>query len=68
MPPGMDGLETFKNILEVRPHQRAILISGYADSDRVRQAQQLGAGAFIKKPYTMESIASAIKNELEKTT
>ena len=61
----MDGLETYKKILEIRPEQKALVISGYAESDRVRQVQQLGAGPFIKKPYSLETIGLAIKNELK---
>ena len=60
----MDGLETYKKIIEIRPEQKAIVASGFSESDRVRQAQQLGAGAFIKKPYSLETIGLAIKNAL----
>lgn len=66
MDPGIDGLETYKRILEIRPHQKAVVASGYAETDRVKQAQQLGAGRYIKKPYTVETIAVAVREELEK--
>jgi len=29
-------------------------------------AQELGAGKYIKKPYTLEKIGVAVKKELEK--
>lgn len=64
MDPGMDGLETYKRILEFRPHQKAVVASGFAETDRVRQAQKLGAGRYVKKPYTLEALAVAIKSEL----
>jgi DNA-binding response OmpR family regulator len=38
--------------------------SGYAETDRVKQAQQLGADQYVKKPFTLETLAVAIKNEL----
>lgn len=66
MDPGMDGLDTYKNILKLYPDQKAIIASGYAESERVKEAQKLGAGAYIKKPYTLEKIGLTIKNELSK--
>ncbi|MCP4686499.1 MAG: PAS domain S-box protein [Desulfobacterales bacterium] len=64
MEPGIDGLETYERIVRVRPGQKAIITSGFAESDRVKEAQRLGAGAYIKKPYMMENIGLAVRNEL----
>jgi PAS domain S-box-containing protein len=66
MDPGMDGLDTYKEILKVHPVQKAIIASGFSETDRVKEAQRLGAGAYIKKPYTLEKIGMAVKAELEK--
>jgi PAS domain S-box-containing protein len=66
MDPGMDGYETYKKILNVYPHQKAIIASGFAENDRVRETQKLGAGQYIKKPYTIENVGLAVKNELKK--
>jgi len=66
MNPGIDGLETYKRILELHPGQKAIIASGYSETDRVKEAQRLGAGKYIKKPYTLEKIGLAVKKELEK--
>jgi signal transduction histidine kinase/CheY-like chemotaxis protein len=65
MEPGMDGLETYKRILESKPTQKAIIASGYSETDRVKEVQRLGAGQYIKKPYTLEKIGIAVKKELE---
>jgi two-component system, cell cycle sensor histidine kinase and response regulator CckA len=65
MDPGMDGLDTYRKILEIHPRQKAIIVSGYSESDRVHQAQALGAGAYVKKPYTLEKLGQAVKKELE---
>jgi len=64
MDPGIDGLETYKRILEFHPGQKAIITSGFSETDRVKEAQRLGAGKYIKKPYTLEKIGMAVKNEL----
>ena len=66
MAPGIDGLETYQRIKKIHPDQRAIIASGYSESDKVKQAQALGAGQYIRKPYSMQNIAAAIRDELEK--
>lgn len=66
MAPGIDGLETYERVLEVRPGQRSILVSGFSETDRVGKAQKLGAGAYVKKPYVMEKIGVAIRSELDR--
>ena len=66
MEPGIDGLETFRKILEIRPGQKSIIASGYSESVRVKEALQLGAGSYVKKPYLLEKIGRAIKAELDK--
>ncbi len=65
MDPGIDGLETYRRILEINPGQRAVIASGFSETDRVREAQRLGAGRYVKKPYTLETIGSAVKAILE---
>jgi signal transduction histidine kinase/CheY-like chemotaxis protein len=64
MDPGMDGLATYKQILQYHPAQKAIIASGFSESERVKEAQKLGAGAYVKKPYLMEKLAVAVKEEL----
>ena len=66
MYPGMDGLDTYRRILETHPRQKAIIVSGYSSTDRVKEAQDLGAGTYVKKPYVMENLGLAVKRELEK--
>jgi signal transduction histidine kinase len=65
MGPGLDGFETYRRIVARHPNQKAIIASGYSETDRVRQAQRLGAGQYIKKPYTLEKIGLAVKMELD---
>ena len=66
MDPGMDGLETYRRIIEIAPGQKAVIVSGYSETDRVKEAQRLGAGAYIKKPYVTEKIGLAIRHELDR--
>jgi len=64
MDPGMDGLETYKRILEINPKQKAIIVSGFSRTERVEKAQELGAGAYIRKPYILETLGMAVRMEL----
>jgi len=65
MDPGLDGLETYQRIVERHPGQKAIIASGFSETERVKEAQRLGAGQYLKKPYTLEKIGLAVKSELE---
>ena len=62
----MDGLETYRKIIEIHPGQKAIIASGFSETDRVKEVQNLGAGAYIKKPFLREKIGIAVKEELKR--
>ena len=66
MDPGIDGLDTYKRILESHPNQKALIVSGFSETDRVRETQRLGAGAYVKKPYLLEKVGLAVRTELDK--
>ena len=62
MDPGIDGLETYRRILRIHPGQRALITSGFSESDRVQEARRIGAGAYVKKPYRIETLAGAVRD------
>ena len=66
MDPGIDGLETYKKIIKIYPHQKAIIASGFSETERVKQVQRLGAGPYVKKPYFIEKIGRAVRSELDR--
>ncbi|MEA1981399.1 MAG: PAS domain S-box protein, partial [candidate division Zixibacteria bacterium] len=66
MPNGIDGTETYLQILEINSNQKAIILSGYSESDRVLKVQRLGAGAYVKKPITKKVIGAAVRTELDR--
>ncbi len=65
MDPGIDGLETFRRILDINPRQKAIIASGYSETIRVKKALALGAGSYIRKPYTIVSLGEAVRRCLD---
>ncbi len=66
MDPGIDGLETYRRISSLHPGQKCIIASGFAENQRVQETQRLGAGAYIRKPYTIEKIGLALRAELDR--
>ncbi len=65
MEPGIDGLETYRRIIYNHPGQRAIITSGFSESERVNEAKKLGAAAYVKKPYRIETLAKATRDALQ---
>ncbi|MBW1752710.1 MAG: transporter substrate-binding domain-containing protein [Deltaproteobacteria bacterium] len=63
---GINGRETYERIIQFRPNQKAIIASGFSETGDVKAAQELGAGQYIKKPYTLEKIGIAVRDELKK--
>lgn len=64
MEPGMNGRKTYEKILLINSKQKAIIISGFSEDDEVKKAQELGTIDFIKKPYTLVEIGTAVKKAL----
>ncbi len=58
--PDLDGTETFRRARATYPQQRAILVSGYAESHRVAEARRLGIEQFVRKPLTLRTLARAL--------
>ena len=65
MDPGIDGLKTYQRALMINPHQRAIIASGYTQSDRVGKILELGGSSFLRKPYRLHDLAQAVREALK---
>jgi PAS domain S-box-containing protein len=68
MDPGMDGLDTYRCVLEIHPRQKAVIVSGFSETERVNAAQALGAGPYVKKPYILEKLGLGVRKELNRIT
>lgn len=66
MEPGMNGRQTYEEILKLYPEQKAIIVSGFSANDDVKVALQLGVGEFLKKPYSMNQLGRIVKNVLQR--
>jgi len=67
MDPGINGRETYEEILTIKPGQPAIIASGFAENEEVEKVLKLGAFSFLRKPYTTNSLGKAVKDALEQT-
>ncbi len=66
MEPGINGKETYERMIKIRPGQKALILSGFAETDDVKNTLQMGAGKYIKKPFSLEEIGIVIKEVLNK--
>ncbi len=64
MEPGINGYQTYKEILKLYPKQKAVIVSGFSESEDVKATIRLGAGAFINKPYSMTKFGRVVKEVL----
>lgn len=61
MMPGMKGLETLANAIEMNGGQRVALMSGEAPRDVAERALEMGVAGFVPKTLAAKSLVSAIK-------
>jgi PAS domain S-box-containing protein len=64
--PGISGRETYERIIRNNPDQKAIIVSGFAETNEVKEAQRIGAGTYIKKPLILQKLGQAVKEELHR--
>ena len=65
MEPGMRGSQAYEEIIKLYPEQKAIIVSGFSESDDVKATIKLGAAGFIKKPFSMDELGQAVKEALQ---
>ena len=61
---GLNGRETYEKILQIRPGQKAIIISGYSKNEELLKAKALGVAFCLEKPITMPILSVAIRQAL----
>lgn len=64
--PGIDGIETYKEIHKISPELDILMISGHSDISTAVNAVKLGAYDFLEKPLSMIKILTAARNIQEK--
>lgn len=62
--PVHNGMYLMRRVKEKRPGIPIIVMSGYATSETIKEAEDLGAATFLPKPFTPDELADTIKTVL----
>ena len=62
--PGLNGLEMSKEVIQINPHIKIILISAFDEFEYAKQAVRLGAYDYVEKPIDYDYLTSMVKNAL----
>jgi two-component system nitrogen regulation response regulator NtrX len=62
--PGLDGIETLKEIKKDNPHIQVIIITGHGTIETAVKAVKLGAFDLIEKPLSIDKVIVTINNAL----
>jgi DNA-binding NtrC family response regulator len=63
--PGMDGMELFDELKEIKPGVPVIIITAYGSLETADEAMKKGVADFITKPFRKDSILFTINRVLE---
>lgn len=64
IPGGMGGKETVKKLIEIDPHIKAIVSSGYSNDPVIADFEKYGFRDFIIKPYKAEDLGKVLHRVL----
>jgi len=65
MMPGMNGRELAEQLLAKQPSLRVVFMSGYNQDELLRKGISSQSVAFVPKPFTIQSLSSAVKAVLD---
>lgn len=58
--PGVGGLDVLRFVREQRMATKVVVISGFATTETARRAMELGAVAFLPKPFKMSQLRDLV--------
>jgi DNA-binding NtrC family response regulator len=61
---GLTGRQTYAEATKRFPGLKAIIVSGFSADTEVQETQMIGAGHFVKKPFTIQQLGTAIRESL----
>jgi DNA-binding response OmpR family regulator len=60
--PVHDGMYLMRQVREKQPGIPIIVMSGYATSETIKEAEGLGAAIFLPKPFTPDELADTLRS------
>jgi CheY-like chemotaxis protein len=65
IPGGMGGKEAISTLLEIDPHVKAIVASGYSTDPIMAHYREYGFKGVVTKPYSIEDLSKTVRTVLE---
>ena len=62
--PDMDGMETCRQLQQIKPGVRVIASSGYAEQECIELFQGLQVAGFVQKPYSLVTMKAKLQDVL----
>ena len=59
---GSSGIDLLREIKKINPKARVIMLTGYPDDKTRSMSKELGASAYLTKPYNFEEIVKVARN------
>ena len=63
MMPGINGLETLRELRKISPQSRYVMMTGYAVDDMLNEAVREGASVSIRKPFDIKQVTDIIDGQ-----
>ena len=60
--PGMDGIDALKELKELGFAERVIMMTAYGELELVTKAKELGAFAYVTKPFDIIKLCEMVSN------
>ena len=64
--PGINGVQTFRELKKIKPHMSVVMMTAYALEDLIEEAISEGAYAVVYKPFDIDKIITIIENATSK--
>lgn len=64
--PGMDGLEVLRQVKKAHPKVQVVILTGHGTDEDKKQAERMGAFAYLKKPVEMDTLLETVKRAHQK--
>ena len=61
MMPGIDGIETLRRLRREHPLVEVIILTGHGSEKEKREAEELGAFAYLRKPVDIDVLARVMR-------
>lgn len=66
--PGMNGLETLRELRKTRPDLTVVMMTAYGELDMINEAKSMGVVHYIVKPFDLNEVRYLVKGLLKEKT